>query len=206
MKHLHSRSRQKGAVLMVSLMFLVILTMLGVTAMSGTTMEERMAGNTRDASIALQAAEAGLRDARRDISNLPARAGMGRAIPIKNTYDFGDASGTPGSCGSTGLCLPSDPNHAKKPPSFLPPTPTTHSLKGSPAVAYGTITGASPLGALAASSSVLAFQPHYLIEGFCLMDPGETLAPQCNFYRITARGYGRNPNSMVTLQEVFLAL
>jgi Tfp pilus assembly protein PilX len=28
----------------------------------------------------------------------------------------------------------------------------------------------------------------------------------CKFYRITARGYGVNPNSQVTLQEIFLSL
>ena len=53
MTHSKLGQRQGGAILIVTLLFLVILTMLGVTAMTGTTMEERMAGNTRDASVAL---------------------------------------------------------------------------------------------------------------------------------------------------------
>jgi type IV pilus assembly protein PilX len=40
-----------------------VMTVLGITAMQVTRMEERMAGNSRDVNLAFQAAEAGLRDA-----------------------------------------------------------------------------------------------------------------------------------------------
>jgi len=39
------------------------MTLIGVTAMQTTTLEEKMAGNTRDRNLALQAAESALRDA-----------------------------------------------------------------------------------------------------------------------------------------------
>ena len=65
-----TRSRQHGAVLIVALLFLVILTILGVTAMTATTFEEKISGNTRDLNVAFQAAEAALRDARRDINGI----------------------------------------------------------------------------------------------------------------------------------------
>lgn len=55
--------RQKGAVLIVSMIILLVMTMIGVTAMQTTTMEERMAGNMRDQNFAFQAAEVALRDA-----------------------------------------------------------------------------------------------------------------------------------------------
>jgi type IV pilus assembly protein PilX len=58
-----NRSRQDGAILVVSLLLLLVMTLLGLTAMQVTRMEERMAGNSRDISLAFQAAEAGLRDA-----------------------------------------------------------------------------------------------------------------------------------------------
>lgn len=45
------------------LIFLVLLTILGVTAMQTSTMEERMAGNIRDENLAFQAAESALREA-----------------------------------------------------------------------------------------------------------------------------------------------
>jgi type IV pilus assembly protein PilX len=56
-------STQRGSTLGVSLIFLVLLTLLGLTAMQDTGLQERMAGNARDKDIALQAGEAALRDA-----------------------------------------------------------------------------------------------------------------------------------------------
>lgn len=52
---------QQGAVLILSLVILAAMTLIGVTAMQGTTQEERMASNARQRNIAFQAAEAGLR-------------------------------------------------------------------------------------------------------------------------------------------------
>lgn len=58
----NTRAGQRGAALVVALIILLILTILGVTAMQTTTMEEKMAGNARDRDLAFQAAEAALRD------------------------------------------------------------------------------------------------------------------------------------------------
>jgi type IV pilus assembly protein PilX len=49
--------------LLVSLIFLVIIAMLGITVANVSGLEEKMASNTRDRDLALQAAEASLRDA-----------------------------------------------------------------------------------------------------------------------------------------------
>ena len=54
-------SRETGAALIVSLIVLLILTILGVAASRMSQLEERMTGNTQDANVALQAAEAALR-------------------------------------------------------------------------------------------------------------------------------------------------
>jgi len=56
-----ARYRQRGSVLGIALIFLLLMTILGVSAMQGTTMQERMAGNQRDRDLAFQAAEAALR-------------------------------------------------------------------------------------------------------------------------------------------------
>ena len=53
----------KGAALITSLVFLIIITMIGITGMQTTTMQQRMAGNSRDREVAFQAAEAMLRSA-----------------------------------------------------------------------------------------------------------------------------------------------
>ncbi len=55
--------RQRGAILVSALLMLLVLTVIGVSVMQITRMQERMAGNTRDLNLAFQGAEAGLRDA-----------------------------------------------------------------------------------------------------------------------------------------------
>jgi Tfp pilus assembly protein PilX len=83
-----------------------------------------------------------------------------------------------------------------------PPVNENIILNGSPSVRYGTYTGAPALVGV-------SNQPFYFIEVLCYYNLDESLTTgsavnYCNYYRITARGYGGNPNSQVTLQEVFL--
>lgn len=54
---------ERGSVLIVSLIFLLLLTLVGVSAMNMTSLEEKMSGNFRDHELAFQAAEAALLDA-----------------------------------------------------------------------------------------------------------------------------------------------
>lgn len=56
-----SGARQRGLVLPVALLLLIIVTLAGVAAARVNVFEERMAGAARDRNQALQAAEAGLR-------------------------------------------------------------------------------------------------------------------------------------------------
>lgn len=53
----------KGSVLIVSLVFLLLLTIVGVSAMNMTNLEEKMSGNFRDHDLAFQTAESALLDA-----------------------------------------------------------------------------------------------------------------------------------------------
>lgn len=54
-------TNQRGAVLIVSLVILVAMTLIAVTSMKATSTELSMAGNLRESSLTFQAAEAGLR-------------------------------------------------------------------------------------------------------------------------------------------------
>ena len=56
-----STHQEKGAVLVISLIMLLLLTLIGVTATQVTGLEERMAGNMRDSNLAFQSAESALR-------------------------------------------------------------------------------------------------------------------------------------------------
>lgn len=58
----HPHIRQRGSTLIVSLLILIVMTLIGLTGMSTSNLEEKMAGNTRDQALAFQAAEAALRD------------------------------------------------------------------------------------------------------------------------------------------------
>lgn len=58
---LPTRRSQQGVVLVVSLIFLLLLSLLGLASIQSATLQERMAGNQRDHDMAFQAAEAALR-------------------------------------------------------------------------------------------------------------------------------------------------
>ncbi len=61
---------QRGFVLVTALIFLIVLSVLGVMAMRGSFMEEKMSANDRERAIAREYAELALRDAERDILGL----------------------------------------------------------------------------------------------------------------------------------------
>ena len=65
------KSQQRGSVLLVSLIMLLLLTLVAVGGMQGTILQERMTGNLRDRDLAFQAAEAALREAEAFIRNNP---------------------------------------------------------------------------------------------------------------------------------------
>lgn len=134
--------RQQGAALITGLIFLVVLTMMGITAARMSTLEERMAGNLRDRALAMQAAELALRDAERDILN------SGRISGISNFV---------AAC-TNGLCY-------NGPAGFPNPVWTTVSMTAAPSVAHGTFTGAGGIQGF-------PVQPRYLIEGIRKTPPG----------------------------------
>lgn len=60
-----AREKQRGMVLVMTLVLLLILTILASASMEVSTLQERIAGNTRDTTSAFQAAEAAVRNAER---------------------------------------------------------------------------------------------------------------------------------------------
>lgn len=57
------RSGQRGVVLAVVLILLLVMTLLAVASLSGTMLEERMSAAQLDRNLSMQAAEAALREA-----------------------------------------------------------------------------------------------------------------------------------------------
>lgn len=125
-----SLQRQRGASLLVALAFLVIMAMLGVTVANVTVLQERMAGNTRDRELALQAAEAALRDAEERLADSTFRTGVAYVDATLGNDDafwmtcFGDPGSTrPPPCNNKWTptkALPESGNGSvAKPPEYV---------------------------------------------------------------------------------------
>lgn len=170
---------EQGAVLLTGLAFLLVLTMLGISAMSINALEERMAGNSRDLNIAFQAAESGLRDAELDILN-----------------SINPASGFDASC-TNGLCLP--------PSSSTPLAQSIDWNDTSITREYGAYTGAGLLKLVSSQPryiiemlSILPASPGQSIA------TGNKSASSDVVYRISALGVGGRSESRVILQSLFI--
>ena len=179
-RHFPAKRRQSGAALVVGLIFLIVLTLLGLTAAQTGIMEERMAGNTRDRNVAFQAAEAALRDAEKDVQ-CKTNAGAKMTLRCVSGMTGADSSCTNGLC-----CALSTSGLSCVEPAT--PVYTLFSGSSSPGVNYGNYTGAPQI-------PNLPKQPQYLIEPFNWQGH--------NYFRISAQGYGANSTTVVTLQEVY---
>ena len=171
--------RQQGVALITGLIFMVVLTLIAITAARMAGLEERMSGNMRDRSLAMQAAEMTLRDAEMDILN------SGRIVGLQ-TFDQ--------TC-PNGLCQNGLSGNKNGVDWNITPVWSLVNMTAAPSIRYGFFTGATLIAGL-------PVQPRYIIEGIEKIPPGFESAVQ--YYRITVRAQGVNPNTVVWLQEVFL--
>lgn len=74
-RNLPMRNCQSGAVLFVALVFLVLITLLGLTASSTSILQERMTGGFRNNQMGLMAAETAARGAEAWLWNLASNGG-----------------------------------------------------------------------------------------------------------------------------------
>lgn len=179
----------QGFSLITILLMMVALAMLALGSMNSAIVQERMVGNARDRQVALEAAEAAIRDAELDIeANVDAPGG----------FEVGCASG---------LCIPPS-DTADNPQS----APLWQSVDWSGARVYGSRTSAPAL--LGPNNVALAEQPRYLVENLPVLPPmpgesaamggGATPAPRARAYRITVRALGIRANTVVMLQSVYV--
>ncbi len=101
---LPARSRQRGVALAVALILLVVITLVGLAAVSGTILQQKMSANFYDRSLAFQADEAAMRQAALAIQAATGAAPAG-------FYDC--------SSGSTNLCQANPFNDANVPSSNI---------------------------------------------------------------------------------------
>lgn len=184
-KYLPQAATERGVSLVIVMIFLVILSGLGITAMQSSTLSSRISRNEADRNIAHQAAEAALVDAENDIFYLranritPCSSAIAGCRPEPGIYKL---EGFDVTC-PNGLCA------GLATPPWIDTANTTLVIDlwkttGS-SVEYGLRTGAAAL-------PYVAQQPRYLIEGFQV---GDDIV-----YRVTAKGFGSNQSTQVMLQ------
>jgi type IV pilus assembly protein PilX len=89
LEHTHLPARQRGAILIVSLLLLLVMTVLALTASQTTRFQERMAGNARDLDLSFQSGEAGLRRAENQLTgNIKALGGPQSIVPCEEDESF----------------------------------------------------------------------------------------------------------------------
>jgi len=194
MRNLPSLNTQRGVALIVALMFLIVLTLLGLATMRGTTLEERMAGGARDYNLALQAAEAALRDAENDLKGAGVNPALVRSLAVSSFPIALIGSGTPSGCAAGGLCIIANETVQLYNTAVVNWASTT-------STSYGTYTGAiSPPG--------VTQPPRYILELMQFADGknkgGNNGANEFYYVRITVRAWGASAQTQVYLQEVFL--
>lgn len=87
--------RQSGAVLVVSLILLLVVTLLAVGSMRSTTLEERMAGNAGDRNLAFQATESAVREAEVFIESIVSLGGFDGTAGLFGQTDTPPSYGDP---------------------------------------------------------------------------------------------------------------
>ena len=170
--------------MVMGLVFLLILTFLGVAALGGNVLEERMAGNSRDVGMAFQAAEAALRDGEADVS---------QALP---QYQIGDFSA---SC-ANGLCA--TPANSSTPWWQANPQPGWRT--------YGSYTNRPALPGICAQCQPVYIIEQPSSVPSANQGTGRSTPSNGWGYRITAIGYGNQmgsngkPVTQVVLQSVYV--
>lgn len=118
----YARSHERGSALAIALIFLLLMTLLGVSAMRGSNMQERMAGNQRDRNMAFQSSEAALRAGETWLLNLANQQAADLNAPITNAVNpanwDGVAPAPTGSVPGFDAQLSGDPEFYVGPPSL----------------------------------------------------------------------------------------
>ena len=188
-----SRRHQSGMSLFPALMFLLVLAVLGVSALNSSLMQEKMVSNTKDSNLAFQAAEAALRDAEGD---------------VERNKDFWTPTSFSSAC-TNGLCIP---------PSTWP---TPSSLDISKAIDWTNSGLTRTYGSQTAAPQLpdVATQPQYVIERIppppgLPASPGASIGMGCGAacppaaggfaYRLTVLATGARLETRVVLQSTYI--
>ena len=182
---LPSRSRQHGVALAVALILLVVITLVGLAAVSGTLGQQKMSGNFYDRELAFQETEAAMRQAALAIEGNTAAAPAGY-------FDCSAAGGK--------VCQSNPFTDSNVPASNITTVTSTQ-------YQYGNVVASPPQYIIQYMGNFKVPTPNVKLIGCVGGYNGCQQAPQtADFYRITARN--GDPTTIigrayVILQSVF---
>ncbi|HEX5339300.1 MAG TPA: pilus assembly protein [Gammaproteobacteria bacterium] len=169
-------SRQQGVVLVVALILLLVLTLLGLASIQGTSLQEKMAGNQRQHQLAFEAAEAALRQGEISLAGLATLPSFDGSV-LGYYENSTDTSGT-----------------------ALPTGGDWQSWDWSKAITYG---GTLSIGGGSASSAKYYIEQfRYSSSAGQSLDASAPI-PGAQLYAITAQGKSPDGKSIVILQSTY---
>jgi type IV pilus assembly protein PilX len=176
MKKQMKLNKQTGSALIVALSILLVLTILGVSAMRTTSLQEKMAGNARDTDVAFQAAESAIREAERFLDTISNRDGFSNTggasgaqyLPRGNNPEAWTVEGN----WANAIVAAYNNNQIAQQPRYI-------------------------IQAIDAEVGTVETIQGGIGHG------GLGLAPEYGIFQITARGFGVSPNSRVMLQSMY---
>ena len=174
--------KNTGSVLVISLLILLTLTILGVTALNTTVMEERMSSNTRQRNLAHQAAETALKAAEQWLDNPAGNVMLASHIGLfnRNAELYDDTV--------SGRSL-------------------NWNINDSDAWTAGNSQAVTTLGSFPSDAAIIPGAPRYIIEYI-----GRVGDPPLNFtdpdlrnhaFRIVVIGWGPDKTTKVVLSSTF---
>lgn len=170
-------NKQRGVALFISLVLLLVLTIIGVSAVQTTSLEERMARNTHDSVLAFEAAEVALRSGEtflRTNVNSTALFPVGGNNGLWKASDYGQTEHWQQAniwTGNNSVQLPAGSvNNVNEQPRYI----------------------------IEWVASVQRNDNPYLMQ-----QSNTALFDRIEIFRVTARGIGGSPNARVMLQSTY---
>ncbi len=188
--------KQQGAALVVGLIMLLLLTVIGLSAMQGTVMQEKMSANMKDKAVALQGGESTLRYVEEGFIDSLLQREKGSLFDNCNTCGFVNSE------------------VETKAATALDSSPTDWE---SASLSYGSFTNNGstitlPSGSLLdptanSSNAIVVENPRALVEYLTLkrdaIDSGDAGTPGVDLYRSTVKSKGSSETSEVVLQTIY---
>ena len=199
--HTSGNHRQRGISLVIVLVLMIAALFLGASAAVIAIQAEKASRGDRDRQVAFEAAEAALNDAAIDIEGSAASASAGRVFSADSALGFPPLDGsvtcfTATNTNGFGLCRQPVPG---QPAAWLSADFSVDTINAE-SVDYGHFTHALLTFGHGNSPSRL---PRYVIELMPDVQAGGSGQKVQFFYRITAIGFGANPNTSVVLQSFY---